>query len=231
MTKISKIILLIFLLSLFSPYANALQVPYFDDVPSNAWYYDYAYKLADDGVFDKTKNFLPDEKLNRGEVIKLIVLATNGMKDYESPGVPTFADVAEDSPYYDYIEAAIQKNIVSGYTDADGNLTGYFGPEDSVNRAEATKILVKAFNIPETLSGSSDFPDVRKSDWFYNFVLTAYSQSILDGYDDGNFGPADPITRAQMAKMIVNAESPKLRSTADNLSPSESDSSDKVSEE
>ena len=90
--------------------------------------------------------------------------------------------LAQRSWYYDYVEAAVQLGIVSGYTDAAGNLTGMFGPGDTTNRAAATKILVNAFAVPTTLTPAAPFSDVPESAWFYDYVTTAYNQSILDGY-------------------------------------------------
>ena len=211
MKKIVKSILFILLVSLFCLNAKALQPPSDENAPAALWYSDYVQKLADEKIIDTTENFRPDDPINRAELVKMVMLATNGMADYENPGVPTFADVPEDAWYFDYVEQAVQKGIVTGYSDADGNLTGMFGPGDAVSRAEATKILVKAFNLPETLTPVPSFTDVEQNDWFYKYVLTAYNQSVIDGYGNGYFGPADRVTRAQIAKMIVNSGSPKVR--------------------
>lgn len=42
--------------------------------------------------------------------------------------------------------------------------------------------------------------------------MSAYQKSIIDGYDNGFFGPGDLVTRAQVAKLIVNAKNPTDRS-------------------
>ena len=186
----------------------------FTDVATDAWYYDYVEQLVNDGVVDAGNSFRPNDALNRAELVKMAVTAVDGLADYEAPASPTFDDVATDAWYYDYVEAAVQLGIVSGYTDASGNLTGKFGPGDTVNRAAATKILVNAFAVPTTLTPAAPFGDVSSSAWYYDYVTTAYNQSILDGYANGNFGPSDPVTRAQVAKLIVNSQNPVLRSTS-----------------
>lgn len=175
----------------------------FNDVPTDAWYFDYVEQLVDEGVIDVADNFYPNRAMNRAELVKIVITAIDGLADYEAPATPTFDDVSPQAWYFDYVEAAAQLGIVSGYTDASG-----FGPGDTVNRAAATKILVNAYAVPTTLNPGSPFADVQPSAWFHDYVLTAYNQSILDGYDNGLFGPADPVTRAQMCKLVVNAMDP-----------------------
>ncbi len=52
-----------------------------------------------------------------------------------------FDDVTTKTTYGAAVETAATLGIVSGYADQFGNLTGMFGPEDSVNRAETAKIF------------------------------------------------------------------------------------------
>lgn len=183
----------------------------FNDVPTDSWYYSYVEQLVDDGVFDAGDTFRPGDALNRAELVKIVITAIDGLAGYEAPATPTFDDVPADAWFYDYVEAAVQLDIVNGYTDAQGNLTGMFGPGDTVNRAAATKILVNAFGVETDLDPAGAFGDVSTSAWYYDYVTTAYNQSILDGYANGNFGPADPVTRAQVAKLVVNSQNPTPR--------------------
>src|SRR3989344_2882494 len=48
-----------------------------------------------------------------------------------------------------------------------------------------------------------DFPDVVESDWFYYDVRYVRYAGLMQGYENGNFGPHDAVTRAQMAKVIT----------------------------
>ena len=183
----------------------------FDDVPADAWYYEYVEAGVDQGIFDVADNFNPGDPLNRAQLAKIVITAIDGLADYEAPATPTFDDVPADAWYYDFVEAAVQLGIVAGYTDASGNLTGLYGPSDHVTRAAATKILVTAFDVPTTLSPPSSFSDVPVAAWFHDYVVTAYNQSVLDGYLDGTFGSADLVTRAQVAKLVANAQNPLIR--------------------
>lgn len=199
--------------AIFASSAGAALAQTFNDVHTDAWYYDFVEQLVTDGVVDSADNFRPNDALNRAELVKMSVTAIDGLAGYTAPATPTFSDVPADAWFYDYVEAAVQLGIVSGYTDASGNLTGKFGPSDTVNRAAATKILDNAFSVPTTLTPGSIFPDVKPADWFHDYVLTAYNQSVVDGYANGYFGPADPVTRAQVAKMMVKSQKPVERTT------------------
>lgn len=212
--KLRKAFAIVATVALLATNASIAIAQTFNDVATDAWYFDYVEQLVDQGVFDVSDNFRPGDVLNRAELVKIVITAVDGLAGYEAPSTPTFTDVPADAWFYDYVEAAVQLDIVQGYTDAAGNLTGKFGPSDTVNRAAATKILVNAFSVPTTVTPAGSFADVPASAWFYDYVTTAYNQSIVDGYANGNFGPADPITRAQVAKLVVNSQSPVARAAA-----------------
>ncbi|MCK5472297.1 S-layer homology domain-containing protein, partial [Candidatus Gracilibacteria bacterium] len=47
------------------------------------------------------------------------------------------------------------------------------------------------------------FFDVAKHEWFAPFVSICKNSGIVGGYSDGSFRPANPINRAEMAKIVV----------------------------
>ena len=203
-----RIVYIFMFVFLFAYTVSSAIAQTFNDVPANAWYFDYVEQLADDGVIDITQNYRPDDSLKRAELIKMVIIAIDGIPGYSDPVIPTFDDVAAGAWYYDYVESAVQLGIVTGYSDVHGNYLGIFGPADTVNRAAAMKIIVNAFAVPTDIDPPSAFPDVTEEDWYYDYVVSAYNQNVVDGYQDGTFGPADPITRAQAAKLIAIAMNP-----------------------
>jgi hypothetical protein len=52
-----------------------------------------------------------------------------------------FKDTVIGSWYEKYVAFAVMKNIVSGYLDSAGLLTGYFGPNKLLLRGEGAKII------------------------------------------------------------------------------------------
>ena len=78
-----------------------------------------------------------------------------------------------------------------------------FRPQDSVNRAEAMKIIIRASWIELKPWKNQIFPDVRKQDWFSGFVNTAALNSIVSWYSSWLFWPWDKVTRGQITKIAV----------------------------
>lgn len=109
-----------------------------------------------------------------------------------------FTDVKTASDYYEYVNELYERGFVSGYKD------GSFKPEGILTRAEASKILALNLGLDVTKSFNISFKDVPTSDWAYPYIAALKEAGIIDGYQDGTFKPNAPITRNQMAKMIVN---------------------------
>ncbi|HVW67110.1 MAG TPA: Calx-beta domain-containing protein [Candidatus Peribacteraceae bacterium] len=53
-----------------------------------------------------------------------------------------------------------------------------------------------------SVRGSSVFPDIPSGSYFDSAVGQMYSMGIIKGYQNGNFGPNDPVTRADVAVML-----------------------------
>jgi len=49
------------------------------------------------------------------------------------------------------------------------------------------------------------FTDVKSNEWYYSNVKLASSKGIISGYPDSTFRPQNNVTRAEFAKMIVEA--------------------------
>ena len=62
-------------------------------------------------------------------------------------------------------------------------------------------VLVSAVSL--ALATSPSFPDVPASHPYYTAITDLASRGIINGYGNGNFGPGDPVTRQQFAKMVV----------------------------
>lgn len=54
-----------------------------------------------------------------------------------------------------------------------------------------------------------DFADVREGDWFREAVLKLAGEGIIHGFDDGLFHPGEPLTKAQLIKMLFAEEVPE----------------------
>ena len=113
-----------------------------------------------------------------------------------------FLDVGASNPYYEAISYVKNEEIVSGYEDTT------YKPENSINRAEFTKIIMGAvFDIDEIEGciSETEFQDVADEEWYAQYVCKASNEGIIQGYEDGTFKPGDNINFVEAAKIIVKA--------------------------
>ena len=111
----------------------------------------------------------------------------------------SFPDVQNDHKNYQAIEYLDEKQVISGYKD------GTFGPDNLVNRAEATKIIVNALGIAHDGDYEVLFPDVKKSEWYFPYVMGAKKADIISGYSDGKFKPGNTVNLAETLKILFTA--------------------------
>ncbi|MCF7906208.1 S-layer homology domain-containing protein [Candidatus Gracilibacteria bacterium] len=97
------------------------------------------------------------------------------------------------------ISSLVEAEIITGNSD------GTFAPTRPMNRAEFCKVLVNATDAKKYLPLASSFPDVERSDWFFDDVETARYYGWLAGYPNGTFLPGNKINRAEAAKILANA--------------------------
>ncbi len=111
-----------------------------------------------------------------------------------------FTDVDYDHLYFTAIDYVKADGIVQGYSD------GTYKPEDEINRAEFTKIIIEATfedSEIENCAPSKVFSDIPAGEWYENYVCVAVNNGIIDGYPDGTFKGGDKINFVEAAKIIV----------------------------
>lgn len=87
---------------------------------------------------------------------------------------------------------------------------GRFRPEDSLSRAEAVAMLAR-LSVDEQgnllyrgAPGTGGFSDVKRGDWYAPYVAFAKRYGIANGYLDGTFRPEQPVSRAELVKLIAS---------------------------
>lgn len=96
------------------------------------------------------------------------------------------------------INTLARMDIISGRTE------DIFDPDAAVTREEFVKLLVLALGL-QPAGASSNFDDVKDSDWFYPYVSRAYTDGIVTGISDVFFGTGSFISREDMATMVYRA--------------------------
>ena len=167
----------------------------FQDIADH-WAQSYINQIAELGIVSgKTSTrYAPNDNITRAELTKIAMKAF-GYSIPPTVSSTTFPDVSTSAWYAPYVVAARNAGIVQG-------IDGYFRPNQSITRVDALKILIEAAGF--TVSAPSvKFPDTSLTQWYAKYVSFAKKAGIISGYLDGTFGPGNPITRAEVAKIIV----------------------------
>jgi len=86
---------------------------------------------------------------------------------------------------------------------------GTFLPLNNISRSEVAAMLARTmipgFTPELTPPAGMPFPDVLAEDWFHGYVSWVHAYSFFFGFDDGTFGPLQPISRQELAATIVRA--------------------------
>lgn len=106
-----------------------------------------------------------------------------------------YTDVKKGSWYYDAAAYMYEHGIMTGLSPT------IFGGTGKVSRAQFATILYRMSGQAE-VEYQAKFPDVQEGKFYTDAVLWAANEGIVTGYENGRFGPADSITREQMAVML-----------------------------
>lgn len=83
----------------------------------------------------------------RAEVVMTLLQALDAPFRPVAGSGSVFKDVGPTTQFSSAIVTAAADGVVAGYTDANGNLTGMFGPGNAVNRAELSKMFSIALQL------------------------------------------------------------------------------------
>ena len=124
-----------------------------------------------------------------------------------SSPVDSFLDVRTGAWYYDAVKYAVENGLMSG----TGTYT--FEPNTTLSRGMIAQMLYALEGKP-SISSANNFTDVSSSDWYDKAASWAQSKGIITGYEDGRFGPNDPLTREQLALILYNYAKSEGHSTS-----------------
>lgn len=177
------------------------------DVPKAEWFAPYVRYVADhqlvsgyrDTAGQPTGLFGPGDNVTVEQLSKILVLAA-GIDLQTCPAAAKNLS-ASGSWSIPYISCAEQAGW-SLY--ADGNVpVGRLA-----SRAEVLVTMMQSFGVPYAEPAGPIFEDVGAAIQFAGFVARAKADGVVSGYADaegiptGRFGPDDPVTRAETAKII-----------------------------
>lgn len=113
----------------------------------------------------------------------------------------SFSDVLPNHPNADAIAYVKAEGIVEGYAD------GTYRPDQTINRAEFTKIITVALfgqAMIDQCGSFYPFSDVPRDAWYVKNICRARDGWLLTGYPDNTFRPAQNINFVEAAKILAN---------------------------
>ena len=147
----------------------------------------------------------------KNKIVKMIVAAAIAISVTVIPAQAEgavknpFQDVSEKSPQLPKIVHEMRdKGIISGYEN------GEFRPTESISRKHAAALVNRVTNLKAT-KPFVPFKDVSTKNAFFNDVKKLQQAGIFEPDAKGNPHPNQPITRAEMAKVLTVAYDLKVK--------------------
>ena len=106
-----------------------------------------------------------------------------------------FTDAVPSAWYHDGVHYCIENGLMQGVS------TAKFLPDGSTTRAQLVTILWRPEGSPEPADTVS-FGDIADGAWYAKAVRWAAGSGVVKGYDNGNIGPDDAVTREQMVTIL-----------------------------
>ncbi len=184
-----------------SPTASAqpttlAKVSTFADVATTNKAFSAIEKLAAAGVISGYADgtFRPNAPVTRAELLKMIYKALD--KPLATVKTSPFSDVKTTHELFSYIINAYNGGLIKGYN----NKT--FRPNQSVTRAEGSKMILKGFGITSDISRTG-FTDLDAKSDLTPYIAYLLSQELLSA-NNNKAQPNTALTRADTAYVIAN---------------------------
>lgn len=121
-----------------------------------------------------------------------------------------YKDVPAESPLAGEVHKATEYGLMNGYNEST------FGYQDSMTRAQFTAVLVRMMGWESVTPDAASYADVPVGHTWFDEIETAAAHDVTGTWV--NFRPQDPITRGEMAELLVRALG--LKSVASQLNSS-----------
>ncbi len=181
------------------------------DVPRDGWFAPYVRAAADSGIVSGYRSvdgrplglFGPADAVTIEQLAKIAANAAG--IDRSACGQDILNIGAKGRWSEEYLRCA---ESLRWAVYADGSVD----PARPATRMEVVVTVLQAYGVTFRDSDATPFTDVDSSIEFRTAIITAYEDHIVGGYTDasgaptGKFGPADPVNRAEIAKIIVLSE-------------------------
>ncbi|WP_010275491.1 DUF4838 domain-containing protein [Paenibacillus senegalensis] len=135
----------------------------------------------------------------------------------------SYADVPQGHWAEEAIRTLSAKHVVNGMTATD------FAPSGTLTRAQFAALVVRAYGIKAERDSLQLFADVQPDAWYAEAAHAAAASGVVNGMGDNSFMPDEPVTREQMAVMLVRAQEAKYGSLGEGKPLTDYSDTEKVS--
>lgn len=145
----------------------------------------------------ENENILPNKPITRGELIKMFIMATSNGRyiPYIEGKKESFSDVKSDSPYFGYIEEALQRQIITLSENQK------FNPDQEATREELAQLITKSLGYDKLAQTKNLFMISFKDQEQFKYaghIAIVSALKIMNG-DGKYFYPTRSVTRAEAA--------------------------------
>jgi len=116
---------------------------------------------------------------NRGGVARLMAKIVQDNSSGQ-PCISGFVDVPDISSLCQVVKYVNDDNIMTGYKDANGNPTGFFGPADALTYSQLSKIDTYASGVPE-LPAPNGCSGANANQWYAVYMDSLCKEGLIDG--------------------------------------------------
>ncbi len=142
-------------------------------------------------------------------LIQSTAYAANSFSNPTTSATLPFSDLNGVSPeQLNQIQRAVQAGLLHG----DPNHR--FRPVDTLTRQEMAVLLTQSLQLPLGTT-ATEFSDVQPSDWASRYIKAAQEAGLMIGYGDGTFRPQAPVTREELAVLLMRSAQFPLGEGAD----------------
>ena len=168
----------------------------FDDVSTNAYYYEAVKWAAENNITGGIGNglFGPELTCSRGQIVTFLWRAAGSP---EPKALSAFTDVAADAYYAKAVAWAVENGVTNGTS------TTTFSPDDPCTRGQAVTFLWRA--LGQLTGDTASFADVPADSYFAQAVAWAAQSGVTTGTGNGRFSPDALCTRAQIVTFLFRA--------------------------
>ncbi len=166
-------------------------------------------------LFPIAASSIPDDPSERSEFLNSVAVyiehsdgekvVQQGIIKYDANGNPTGIEI-EIEKFSTFAIIALERQVMHHTPYIYGYPDGTFRPEHEITRSEMASILGRLMADGQEQSIEANFQqfdDIPSNHWAYGAILRVQSAKLMEGYPDGKFHADAPISRAEMATIVV----------------------------